>query len=70
MPNGPDKSGLSRDRIRFLRAAPLGDTIRIVYRVAEVDAARRRASSEAPIANQHNEPAAVAVHILKWARET
>jgi 3-hydroxybutyryl-CoA dehydratase len=64
---GETPVSLGYDRIRFLRAVRIGDTIRVVYRVAEVDPVRRRASAEVRVTNQRDELVAVAVHLLKWA---
>ena len=64
---GETPVSLGYDRIRFLRAVRIGDTIRVVYRISEVDPARRRACAEVEVFNQRDELVAVAVHILKWA---
>jgi 3-hydroxybutyryl-CoA dehydratase len=57
---------LGYDRIRFLRAVRLGDTITVTYRVSGVDAARRRTTGAVEIVNQHDALVAVATHMLKW----
>ena len=63
---GETPVSLGYDRIRFLRAVRLGDTIRILYRIAEIDPTRRRAVADVSVVNQRNELVAVASHILKW----
>ena len=57
---------LGYDRVRFLKAVFLGDTITVTYRITDTDAARRRSSSAIEVHNQHGELVAVATHILKW----
>ncbi|MGH6916503.1 MAG: MaoC family dehydratase, partial [Geminicoccaceae bacterium] len=59
---------LGYDRIRFLGAVFIGDTITVTYRIAEVDPERRRSRSEIEVRNQHGELVVVAQHILKWTR--
>lgn len=70
-----EKAGLSQtetavslgyDRIRFLAAALIGDTVKVTYRIKEVDVERRRSRSEVSVTNQNRELVAVAEHILKW----
>jgi 3-hydroxybutyryl-CoA dehydratase len=69
---GPDSDetpvSLGYDRIRFLGAVFIGDTITVTYRIAEVDPERRRSRSEIEVRNQHGELVAVAQHILKWTK--
>jgi acyl dehydratase len=57
---------LGYDRIRFLGPVFIGDTVTVTYRIAEVDAERRRSRSEIEVRNQDGELVAVAQHILKW----
>jgi acyl dehydratase len=57
---------LGYDRVRFLKAVFLGDTITVTYRIAAIDEAGRRSTSEIEVHNQHGELVAVAQHILKW----
>lgn len=54
------------DRIRFLNAVRLGDTITVKYRLASMEPDRRRTYSESTIVNQHGEVCAIAVHILQF----
>jgi 3-hydroxybutyryl-CoA dehydratase len=70
-----DKAGFSQtetavslgyDRVRFLSAALIGDTVKVSYRIKEIDAERRRSRSEINVTNQRGELVAVAEHILKW----
>ena len=57
---------LGYDRIRFLAPVFIGDTITVTYRIAAVDKARRRSTSDIQIVNQQDELVAVGNHILKW----
>jgi acyl dehydratase len=57
---------LGYDRIRFLGAVFIGDTITVRYRIVDIDAGRRRSRSEVEVRNQSDELVAVAEHILKW----
>lgn len=57
---------LGYDRVRFTGPVFVGDTVEVVYRVAEVDATRRRSLADVTVANQRGETVAVGRHILKW----
>jgi acyl dehydratase len=59
---------LGYDRIRFLGAVFIGDTITVTYRIAEIDPERRRSRSEIEVRNQQGDLVAVAQHILKWTQ--
>lgn len=54
------------DRIRFVNAVQLGDTITVKYRLASMDAHRRRTYAESTIFNQHGDVCAIATHILQF----
>ena len=66
--SGETPVSLGYDRVRFLGAVFIGDTITVTYRIAEIDTERRRSRSEIEVRNQHGELVAVAQHILKWTR--
>jgi acyl dehydratase len=57
---------LGYDRIRFLAAVYLGDTVTVTYTIAEVDPDRKRSRSDIEVRNQHGETVAVGQHVLKW----
>ena len=59
---------LGYDRVRFLKAVSLGDTITVTYTIAEVDQERRRARAKVEVTNQRGELVAVAEHLLKWVK--
>ena len=66
--SGETAVSLGYDRIRFLGAVFIGDTVTVTYRIAEIDPERRRSRSEIEVRNQHGDLVAVAQHILKWTR--
>lgn len=57
---------LGYDRIRFIGAVAIGDTITVNYTIKEIDPERRRSRSEIKITNQHGELVTAGEHILKW----
>lgn len=62
---------LGYDRIRFLAPVFIGDTIRVVYAISEVDTERRRTKAKIEVRNQDGVVVAVGEHLLKWvARES
>ena len=66
--SGETPVSLGYDRVRFLGAVFIGDTITVTYRIAEIEPERRRSRSEIEVRNQHGELVAVAQHILKWTK--
>ncbi len=57
---------LGYDRIRFLAAVFIGDTITVRYTISAIDPERRRSTAEIVMVNQQGETVAIAQHILKW----
>ena len=57
---------LGYDRVRFLAAVLIGDTITVDYRIGAVDAARHRTLAGVEIRNQRGELCAAATHIMRW----
>ena len=57
---------LGYDRIRFLEAVFMGDTITVEYTISAIDVERRRSTAEVRVTNQDGTLVAVADHILKW----
>jgi 3-hydroxybutyryl-CoA dehydratase len=57
---------LGYDRIRFIDAVRIGDTVTVDYAIADVDQATRRTTSKIEAQNQHGKLVAVATHIMKW----
>lgn len=64
--NGETPVSLGYDRVRFLKAVFLGDTVTVTYRIADIDEGRRRSRSDIEVHNQDGDLVAVAQHILKW----
>jgi acyl dehydratase len=60
---------LGFDRIRFIKPVRIGDTIRIDYVVARIEAESRKSHAEVTVSNQNDEAVAVAHHIIKWVGE-
>jgi 3-hydroxybutyryl-CoA dehydratase len=63
---GETPVSLGYDRVRFLKAALIGDTLTYTYRVRSVDLERRRAVSKLEVVNPAGELVCVAEHILKF----
>jgi acyl dehydratase len=59
---------LGYDRVRFLKAALIGDTVTVDYEITAVDPARARTTASIAVHNQKGELLAVATHLLKWVR--
>jgi acyl dehydratase len=59
---------LGYDRVRFLEAVKIGDTITITYRIVSVDKERMRTVADISLANQHGTVCAVASHIMRWLK--
>jgi 3-hydroxybutyryl-CoA dehydratase len=57
---------LGYDRIRFLKAVFIGDTITMAYRITTADPAKLRTYANVEITNQHGELCAVATHVMRW----
>ncbi len=59
---------LGYDRVRFLDAVCIGDTITVVYTVTQIDLERRRSVASIVVTNQNGKNVAVAEHIMKWVK--
>ncbi|MBN3849573.1 dehydratase [Paraburkholderia sp. Ac-20342] len=57
------------DRIRFIKPVLLGDTVTVIYRVAEIDEEKRRSTADMEVINQHGEVVAAGRHLMKWAKK-
>jgi acyl dehydratase len=60
---------LGYDRVRFLGAVHIGDTVNLTYTIAEVDAVKRQSIADIKVMNQNNQLVAVARHVLRWVRD-
>jgi 3-hydroxybutyryl-CoA dehydratase len=67
---GETPVSLGYDRIRFLRAVKIGDTITVKYVISDVDTAKRRTRASIEITTQDGQLAAVAEHLLKWVTKS
>jgi 3-hydroxybutyryl-CoA dehydratase len=65
---GPNSNAVSLgyDRVRFLKAVRIGDTITVTYALAAIDEERGRSQAKVEVRNQHGELVAAATHIMKW----
>ena len=61
---------LGYDRMRFLAPVFFGDTITVIYTIASIDAEKLRATADIKITNQDGVLVAVAVHHLKWVKNS
>lgn len=59
---------LGYDRIRFLAAVRIGDTITIRYRMENADAEKMRTIAAITLHNQSDVCCAVATHIMRWLK--
>lgn len=57
---------LGYDKIRFLEAVFIGDTVTVSYKIKRIDAEKRRSYSEITVIKQDGTLVAVGEHILKW----
>lgn len=63
---GETPVSLGYDRVRFLKAVRLNDTVTVTYTITEADPGRRRSRAAIEVRNQHGDVVAVAEHVLKW----
>ncbi|MBM3525330.1 MAG: dehydratase [Alphaproteobacteria bacterium] len=60
---------LGYDRVRFLGAVRIGDTVNLTYTVNEIDPVKRQSKSALEVKNQRGELVAVATHIMRWVKD-
>ena len=60
---------LGYDKVRFLGAVFIGDTLTLTYTIVEVDPIKRRSRSDIKVVNQKGELVGVAQHILAWVKD-
>jgi acyl dehydratase len=60
---------LGYDRVRFLAAVVIGDTVTLTYTINEVDPVKRQSKASIEVRNQRGELVAVATHILRWVKD-
>ena len=61
---------LGYDRVRFLKGVRIGDTLRIEYRITEIEEAKARTLATVTMTNQRDEMVAIAVHLMSWLPRT
>ena len=61
---------LGYDRMRFLAPVFFGDTMTVIYTIASIDAEKLRATADIKITNQDEVLVAVAIHHLKWVKNS
>ncbi|MCA0433143.1 MAG: dehydratase [Proteobacteria bacterium] len=61
---------LGYDRIRFLKAVTIGDTITVRYKMSAVDEAKVRTLAEVQVLNEAGDLCAVATHVMSWLPRT
>jgi 3-hydroxybutyryl-CoA dehydratase len=57
---------LGFDRVRFLKAVMIGDTVNVHYRVVSADIENSRTIADITVHNQYGELCVVATHIMTW----
>lgn len=57
---------LGYDRVRFLKAVLIGDTITVTYEVTGCEPDKSRTTADVKVTNQAGELCAVATHIMRW----
>ena len=60
---------LGYDRIRFLGAVMIGDTVSLTYTIVEVDPVKRQSKGSIEVRNQRGDLVGVATHILRWVKD-
>jgi 3-hydroxybutyryl-CoA dehydratase len=60
---------LGYDKVRFLGAVFIGDTVTLTYTVAEIDPVKRQSLSDIKVVNQKGELIAVARHVMRWVKD-
>ena len=61
---------LGYDRVRFLKGVRIGDTLRIEYRITEIEETKARTLATVTMTNQRDEIVAIAVHLMSWLPRT
>lgn len=57
------------DRIRFTGPVKIGDTVTVIYRVAELHPDKGRTVADLTATNQRGETVGVGRHIMAWLRD-
>ena len=63
---GVTPMSLGYDRVRFTAPIYIGDTIRVIYTIKEVDRDRQRSRGDLTATNQNGEVVGIGQHVMKW----
>jgi len=66
---GETPVSLGYDKIRFLEAVFIGDTITLTYNITQVDPQKRQSLADIRVVNQHGDLVAIATHVLRWVKD-
>jgi 3-hydroxybutyryl-CoA dehydratase len=66
---GETPVSLGYDKIRFLGAVFIGDTITLAYNITQVDPQKRQSLADIRVVNQHGDLVAIATHVLRWVKD-
>ena len=66
---GETPVSLGYDKVRFLGAVFIGDTITLTYNIAQVDQQKRQSLADIRVVNQRGDLVAVASHVLRWVKD-
>jgi acyl dehydratase len=67
--SGETAVSLGYDRIRFLGAVYIGDTVNLTYTIKEIDPVRRRSLADINVVNQRGELVSIGEHVMKWVKD-
>lgn len=57
---------LGYDRVRFLAAVLIGDTVTVTYRISSADPEKMRTSAAVEVRNSSGTLCAAATHVMRW----
>lgn len=57
------------DRVRFVKAVAIGETITVRYEISAIDEARNRTLADVTVLNEAGETCAAAVHLMTWLKK-
>ena len=57
------------DRVRFVKAVCIGDTITVTYEMMTADDAKNRTFADVEVLNEKGEVCAAASHIMTWTKK-
>jgi 3-hydroxybutyryl-CoA dehydratase len=66
---GETPVSLGYDKVRFLEAVFIGDTITLTYNITQVDPQKRQSFADIRVVNQRGDLVAIATHILRWVKD-